>query len=417
MKINTWKNAAGALASILVSTSTTSAQQAFDSGSDGSLGALNVTGVVKIQLPPDGVLNYTTINISENGSVQFIKNAANTPVYMLATGDVVIAGLINVSGGDSDGTPRGGFGGIGGFDGGNGGGDPSNGYGPGGGQGGWISPASPNGEDYRGSGSFASLARSRGGTPAAEGKVYGNSFLIPMIGGSGGGGGQGAGDGDHRGGGGGGGAILLATNTKITFEGFNATTKRPSILIRGGNGSGAGFGYGSGGSLRLVSPVLAGDVFMYSGSSPSNDAFTEGGYGRIRVDSLARENLSLVFRGSGSTKNLGAAYTTYGANMIVFPPNLPEVRITQAAAQSIAADRIDPVFVLLPAGSSSTQTVRVSCKNFNSIVQLVAVVTPESGEKQQFEFSVDNSSGGTTEGNVQVQIPAGISSRVDVWTR
>src|SRR5437870_2733465 len=72
--------------------------QTFSSGSNSSLGAFNPTSNTTVTLPADGVLNYTTINIPLGVTVTFTPNAANTPVTMLATGDVTIAGTIRVNG-------------------------------------------------------------------------------------------------------------------------------------------------------------------------------------------------------------------------------------------------------------------------------------------------------------------------------
>ena len=109
-----------------------SAQAAFDSGSTGSDGALSPTVNTAIPLPESGVLNYTSINIPSGVTVTFIRNIANTPVYLLAKNDVTIAGVIDIRGGDAkptgtygdgaladDGLP--GLGGPGGYDGGRGG--------------------------------------------------------------------------------------------------------------------------------------------------------------------------------------------------------------------------------------------------------------------------------------------------------
>src|SRR5207249_1058049 len=70
------------------------AQTTFSSGSNGSLGAFNPTSNTTVTLPADGVLNYTTINIPSDVTVTFTPNATNTPVTMLATGDVTISGTI-----------------------------------------------------------------------------------------------------------------------------------------------------------------------------------------------------------------------------------------------------------------------------------------------------------------------------------
>ncbi|NKB25430.1 MAG: hypothetical protein GKR87_13845 [Kiritimatiellae bacterium] len=108
----------------------------FNSGSDGSDGALNVTVTTNVDLPPDGIFHYTTITISNGATLKFNRNALNTPVYLLAQGDITILGDINVSGKNS--TVAGiGEGGPGGFDGG------APGFGPllpGAGQGAWGWP-------------------------------------------------------------------------------------------------------------------------------------------------------------------------------------------------------------------------------------------------------------------------------------
>src|SRR6266849_4340061 len=70
----------------------------FNSGSTGSNGTLNVTNDTTLDLPPDGILHYTTITISAGATLRFNRNPANTPVYLLALSDATIAGTIDVSG-------------------------------------------------------------------------------------------------------------------------------------------------------------------------------------------------------------------------------------------------------------------------------------------------------------------------------
>src|SRR5581483_11153889 len=72
--------------------------QVFNSGSTGALGALNPSSNTTVVLPPDGVLNYTTVMIPAGVTVTFQPNSSNTPVTLLAQGDVTISGSINVSG-------------------------------------------------------------------------------------------------------------------------------------------------------------------------------------------------------------------------------------------------------------------------------------------------------------------------------
>ena len=107
----------------------------FDSGSTGALGDLVITNDTTIVLPVDGILHYKSVTIKNNAAVGFIKNANNTPIYILSQGDVSIGGQIYVSGGDGNSFGPG-LGGPGGFDGGRRGVNtvpPGDGQGPGGG--------------------------------------------------------------------------------------------------------------------------------------------------------------------------------------------------------------------------------------------------------------------------------------------
>jgi hypothetical protein len=81
--------------------------QTFNSGSTGADGALDTPTmpcnseargrVCEIQLPPDGVLNFTTVNVASGDIVVLTRNLRNTPVYLLAQGPVTIEGAIDVS--------------------------------------------------------------------------------------------------------------------------------------------------------------------------------------------------------------------------------------------------------------------------------------------------------------------------------
>src|SRR3989442_11033812 len=85
------------------------AAQAFSSGSTGADGVFNppttvppgtvINGsTVTVPLPPSGIFNFTTVTIPSGTIVKFVPNATNTPVTMLATSDVTIAGTISVDG-------------------------------------------------------------------------------------------------------------------------------------------------------------------------------------------------------------------------------------------------------------------------------------------------------------------------------
>src|SRR5262245_44636785 len=93
----------------------------------------------EVELPPDGRLECTTVTVDAGGTLTFKKNGLNTPVYILATDDIVVNGRIDVRGrtGTSS-PPLGGPGGPGGFDGGDPGVaevSPGSGNGPGAGAG------------------------------------------------------------------------------------------------------------------------------------------------------------------------------------------------------------------------------------------------------------------------------------------
>lgn len=100
---------------------------AYESGSTGADGAFNPTVDTVLPLPPDGIFNFTNVNIPAGVTVTFQRNDINTPVTLLASGDAIISGTLHVNGGWSapvgaagdgnigdDGLP--GIGGPGGYD-------------------------------------------------------------------------------------------------------------------------------------------------------------------------------------------------------------------------------------------------------------------------------------------------------------
>ena len=93
---------------------------AFDCGSDGSYGPINVQADTTLDMPSNGVFHCTTITVASGKTLRFNKNPLNTPVYLLAIGDVLINGTIDVSGGAYSGVTNG-VAGPGGFAGGYGG--------------------------------------------------------------------------------------------------------------------------------------------------------------------------------------------------------------------------------------------------------------------------------------------------------
>lgn len=202
----------------------------FGLASDGSDGPFHPTSNTTIDLPEDGIFNFTTIIIPSGVRVTVRQNAANTPVYLLATGDITIDGTVSVSGGAVGENWNAG---PGGFDGGpcgvlgvtTGG----NGGGPGGGMGG----------PYRNPGGGGGFA-----TPGDDGKTD-QCVSTPGLGGNavpytpglfhGGSGGGGGGSGPYEfipggDGGGGGGTLYMSTPAMIHIKG--------KVLANGGGGDG-----------------------------------------------------------------------------------------------------------------------------------------------------------------------------------
>lgn len=287
--------------------------QSFVSGSTGADGALNVTagGFTIIQLPESGVLNYTTVNIAANTYVRFRRNSRNTPVIMLAQGNVIIAGIIDVSAGsdpDPIGTNR--TPGPGGFYGGNIG---QPGFGPGGGQ-------PTTGNDF--------------------GRWVGHLSLVPIIGGSGGGGSNGCA------GGGGGGAIVIASSTTISLGGSGAY-----INASGGGSPCSSTNRGSGGAIRLVANNINiwGALYAYSGANNP---------GAIRLEAPTG---ALTFTG---TADPPAVLSTI--NPTIIPGNQTNLNIVSIGGYPVppfSGQRFDTADVLLPNQLSDPISVIVQASN------------------------------------------------------
>jgi len=379
---------------LLVGQSLAQTTVVFNSGSTGDLGDVLITKDTNILLPPDGILHYKSLTISNEAIVTFVKNANNTPVYILSQGNVSIGGRIYVSGGGSQGDRGPGLGGPGGFDGGRRGVGPTppgDGQGPGGGRAGTeLGSGRP---DSAGGGSYINQI---GNGTTNFGAIYGNAALIPLVGGSGGGGTPGVG------GGGGGGAILVASNTRIDFAGDHGNH---FIDATGGEyGTGGAYNGGSGGAIKLVAPVVSGvlrlSVYNRSGT---------GGSGRVRVDAA---NLAVNFGGVSPNYSL-----SYG-NMLAtgLEGTVPRLELVSIAGQVLPADGISNGFILLPNGTPSSQPVVVRARNFGTRVPVRIVVAPDNGTTQYFDSEVDNTTG-NGEKTVTVNLPSNTPTKVFARTR
>ena len=395
----------------------------FDSGSTGEDGSLSPLVDTTIQLPEDGILNYTTVTIPTGVTLRFESNATNTPVVILATGNVTIDGSIDVSGGNAtdagvagdgnlgdDGLP--GIGGPGGFAGGAGGTITSpaggNGLGPGGGQGGNILGNSSFGLGCAGAGAgFESLGARGGGcnNDQSIGQVYGDASLQPLIGGSGGGGGYAGTNFSGAGGGGGGGAILIASSETITVNGaIRANGGIPGDS--GGPASGGVGGEGSGGAIRLVASVLSGEGIIEAldssvsvNNNQSNQTAGRGSDGRIRLEAQTIE------RSSGTTP----AFAFSGPEP-VFLANIPGVRIASVAGIVTPASPSGAGDVVIPETTPNPVVIEFTTNNVPVGNTIELTLTPQSGVSTTSVSGAITGSDTAGTASVSVEIPDGPST-------
>ena len=368
--------------------------QYFDSGSSGADGAFSPSCAptpctVTVTLPVSGVFHYTTVNVPFGVTVKYTRNAANTPVTMLATGNVTIAGTIDVSGANGGAgstaillAPNRGAGGPGGFDGGAGanglvGSTGGDGLGPGGGGGGPYYQIARAG----GGGSYLTVGGqgSAGGVPGA---LYGTPTLVPLVGGSGGGGAAGGvGNSTGAGGGGGGGALIIASGTTTAAT---TITLNGSIKATGGHGGQGCYppnavmcgGGGSGGAVRLIAHTLAGSGSVDVRGGPTLLYTPPGGMGRIRVEFVTYAAALNLWQGGPPPTGVWSA-----APMPALLTNGPTLTIASVGGVSAPAmltgSFATPDFVL-PAGTSNP-TVTFAGSGIPLGTTLSVVVTGQAG--------------------------------------
>lgn len=424
---------------------------AFNSGSTGADGALATTvGTLEVQVPESGILNYTSVNIAQGTTLKFKKNKLNTPVYLLVSGNVTIAGAIDIRGQDAkhvgtyadgnqadDGIP--GVGGPGGYDGGRGGRDDlsmrpeiirgGSGLGPGGGKGGIEGADScvvARYYKYRGMGAAYATFGGDGwyrnqciggsGAPVSgsdAAKPYGSALLQPLVGGSGGGGARGGANYPGSGGGGGGGALLIAASGTISFAstGTIDATGGDSGGAAGTNVGGQGGG-GSGGAIRLIATTISGNGPLVAAGgctnsnntrrqeclSLSNFAGYGGAPGRIRLEAE-----SITYSGASNP-----AYTTDAPGPI-FLASLPSLRIASVAGTAVPSDPTGNADVILPADVTNPVTVALETTNVPTGNTVLVKLIPAYGNATEVlsPAIAGTAAAGTT--SVQLNLPQGPS--------
>lgn len=287
----------------------------------------------------NGIYNLTTIMVPPLVTVQVKKNAGNTPLRWLASGDVTIDGVLSVNGAFAPNNLEPGVvaqGGPGGYEGGRGALPFSQtssyvatpGQGPGGGIAGDTLSETGGDGDYAGSAG------------------YGNSFLQPLIGGSGGGGGGSNNNTQGGHGGGGGGAIMIATSRDIILNG--------KITANGGTSqhSGASWGgRGSGGAVLLRADRISGGGTIEAWGGDSNNP-----NGRVRLEAFFR----LLSAPNPSVPVVASSTPIQGPDQT----QVPTLAVTRVAGQNVvpppSGNQLTPDVVFSQAGQI---TVDVAANN------------------------------------------------------
>lgn len=400
-RIHGWIGGAS-LAVVLLWTVPVSAQTTFSSGSTGALGAFNPSSNTAVTLPPDGVLNYTTINVPSGVTVTFVRNAANTPVTMLATGDVTIAGTINVNGVQgvaSTGTASpafnvGGLGGPGGYSGGQSGSygltnnNASAGQGPGGGAPGATSSSVGT---YGASGAFVSL--------------------IPLFGGSGSGGVNGGSTFNGTSGSGGGGAIVIASTTKITVTGSVTANGGAQVLFGCGfNGCAQVAGVASGGAIRLVAPQITASGSL-SAQGANQDPTTAG---RIRIEAVTTGAINPTLPVASIVNTLGPI-TAASTPALINLPILTISAVGGVASPAIPTGSYTTADVSLPTGTTNPVTVNLTMNNVPISTVFTVKLIPQFASPTNVSSTASAGSFAVSTATTNVTFPSGSTSILNAF--
>ncbi len=387
----------------------TSVAQTFSSGSTGVDGALNDTtlpagctraqNLITCQIPANGVFNFTTVTLAAGVTLQFTKNARNTPVTLLATGNVTVNGVIDVNGGravgiiGAEGGPGGGRGGDGGL------GIEADilagksGEGPGGGGGGKVAGG------YGGSGGFAQNGAGGINSSVSNGGLggprYGSRTMIPLLSGSGGGGGAAGGSSPGSGGGGGAGALLIASSGNILFG-----NTLSGITAIGGNSTRNGGG-GSGGGVRLIANTITGTPSLRIDGGRNEIQGSNASYGYARIEAFDYN----TFFPTTSNPN----YSFARPNPVTLP-NAPQLTIASVggvnapvAPKGSFAAAPD---IVVPTTTANPVTVAMQASNIPISTVVSLTLTQENGDRTTVSSTPLAGSLATSTATATVTLPA-----------
>lgn len=397
------------------------AQSGFQSGSTGANGPFSPGISQTVQLPENGIFNFTTVNIPTGVTIRFQRNAKNTPIIILATGNVVIQGKIDISGWWGTASGNGGAPGPGGFRGGDGASGVNRatgnaGDGPGAGGAGGAASAPDTLGGHGGGGGFRSTGTE--GDPFTGGRAYATAALVNLIGGSGGGGGGAfAGSGLSGGGGGGGaGAIVIASSTSIVFGddhgSFGIIEAEGGYGEDGNSSAGAGGGPGgggAGGAIRLVANTISGSAELnVSGgeTGATGVQFGRGSDGFVRVEANDQSAFN-VFTGLPVSQALPSS---------AIQPNLPRLRIASIGGVATPGSPTGSFHtapdITVPLAQSNPVSVVIEATNVPVGTVVQVTVIPATGIRSTVDSSALAGTGASSTATATVELPAETSAVV-----
>ncbi len=383
--------------------------QTFSSGSTGVDGAFAPTANTAVVLPPDGVLNFTTVNIPAGVTVLFTPNAANTPVTILATGDVTIAGTIGLNGGA--GTPSsatgptlnvGGAAVHGGFPGGNGGA-----------RGGGAGPSAGQGIGGGVIGNSTNFRLTNGTYGASTAFV----LLLPLFGGSGGGGGaaflQSGTSFSGASGGGGGAAMVIASSTRITVTGLITANggAREIAFALSCPASVRLAGAGSGGAIRLVAPEVTGSGTLETKggvqcTDQNGNPTVLAGAGRIRLEAFTLGFTGTVNPAPSSSLAPGPV-TAAGDPALINLPTLAISAVGGIAAPGTPGGSYTTADVSLPQGTTNPVSVSLTAANIPVGTVFTVKLIPQTGDAAPTSSTPSTGTFATSTATANVNFPTG----------
>jgi len=389
-----------------------SSAQTFSSGSTGADGAFAPSANTTLALPADGVFNFTTVTIPAGVTVTFTPNAANTPVTILATGDITIGGTLQADGaigaaasGSGPVINVGAAGGPGGFRGGNGEA-----------RGGGTGPSPGQGFDGGDIGNFVLFTQTNGNYGVSSAFVA----LLPLFGGSGGGGGLAPVGQSGAAGSGGGGALVLASSTQIAVNGSILANGAAAVLCNQSQRQEIP-GAGSGGAVRLVAPTISGTGALTATGGFHCPPFGAGGSPTFAGDGRIRlEAFTLGFSGTtdpAPSKTAAPGPVTSASNPALI--NLPTLTVTTVggiAAPATPGGSYSVADLSLPQGTTNPVPVTLTATNIPVGTVYTVNLVPQTGNAVSVGSPPSTGTFATSTATTNVTFPVGEVSLLNVFS-